>query len=97
MFDRARSARSGLIPYPGRRASSWGSPGGVRHREVECPPPRRDGIRPDSGRIRDTAPQWPGPTAYLDRDLAATVGNGVSQRALPSGEELVPAARNGWL
>ena len=54
------------------------------------------GFRPDSGRIRDAAPQWPGPTAYLDHDLAATAGNGVSQRALPSGEELVPAARNGW-
>ena len=72
-------------------------PGGMCHRNAAIWPLGPGGIRLESGRILDVAPQRSGSAACPDRDVAMTAGNGLSRRALPSGEELVPAARNGWI
>ena len=72
-------------------------PGGMCHRNAVIWPLGPGGIRLESGRILDVAPQRSGSAACPDRDVAMTAGNGLSRRALPSGEELVPAARNGWI
>ena len=72
-------------------------PGGMCHRNAVIWPLGPGGIRLESGRILDVVPQRSGSAACPDRDVAMTAGNGLSRRALPSGEELVPAARNGWI
>ena len=53
--------------------------------------------RLDSCWIAGAGRQGKGVAPCPDRDVPGVVGNGASRRALPSGEELVPAARNGWL
>ena len=72
-------------------------PGGMCHRNAAIRPLGRGGVRLESGRILDVAPQRSGSAACPDRDVLMKAGNGLSRRALPSGEELVPAARNGWI
>ena len=84
---------SGLLSFFGKAAS----------RRVACvtvrPRCRRRGAdyRAESRWIEGVGRRRSGTVPCLDRDVPGAVGNGASRRALPSGEELAPAARNGWL
>ena len=79
------------------------SPGKAASRRVACvtvrPRCRRRGAdyRAESRWIEGVGRRRSGTVPCLDRDVPGAVGNGASRRALPSGEELAPAARNGWL
>ena len=55
------------------------------------------GNRLESCRMLPVAARCPTSGACSDRDVSSRPGNGACRCALPSGEELVPAARNGWL